>query len=353
MKRRISRGLVVLALCLGPFFLATAQNIDPVGLRRAIEAQERHTDSILSVPGAFGTGVGVDARGQPVVKIYTEALGISGLPRTVDGVPVRIEVTGRITALRNRCSGPPLDRPDDCKDKGETTEDTIDPTARFDRPVPIGVSTGHIDITAGTICCRVTKNAPPQTFALSNNHVYADEGRATRGDNVLQPGPSDGGVNDADAIGTLEDFVEIMFLRSASNFVDAAIAELSSPISVGNATPADGYGVPKSSPITAAVGMRVIKYGRTTGQTRGTVDAINVIIFVGYDNGTARFVNQIAIRAGGFSKPGDSGSLVVVESGDDALAPVGLVFAGGRGLTFANQIGDVLSSLSISIDGDD
>lgn len=145
----------------------------------------------------------------------------------------------------------------------------------------------------------------------------------------------------------------IVFGTAVPNRVDAAIAELSSPTSVDDATPADGYGVPKSSPITAVLGMRVIKYGRTTGQTRGTVDAVNVTIFVGYDTGTARFVNQIAIKGGRFSKGGDSGSLVVVERGNDALAPVGLVFAGGRGLTFANSIQDVLSSLSISIDGAD
>jgi hypothetical protein len=69
---------------------------------------------------------------------------------------------------------------------------SIDPTGRFDRPVPIGVSTGHPDITAGTIGARV-KDSDGNIYALTNNHVYADENRASIGDKVLQPGAFDGG----------------------------------------------------------------------------------------------------------------------------------------------------------------
>ena len=86
-----------------------------------------------------------------------------------------------------------------------------DTTARCDRPVPIGVSTGHPSITAGTIGARVTNGT--EFWALSNNHVYAATNSATNGDNVLQPGTVDGGIDPADAIGTLADFEPPRFRR--------------------------------------------------------------------------------------------------------------------------------------------
>jgi hypothetical protein len=58
--------------------------------------------------------------------------------------------------------------------------------------------------------------------------------------------------------------------------------------------------------------MEVKKYGRTTGQTNGRVDAINATVNVGYDSGTALYTGQVIIKASGggsFSAGGDSGSL--------------------------------------------
>jgi len=85
----------------------------------------------------------------------------------------------------------------------------VDTTARFPRPVPIGVSTGHPDITACTIGARLTDGT--NVFALSNNHCYADENRASIGDPAIQPGTYDGGASPADDIGTLADFEPIIF----------------------------------------------------------------------------------------------------------------------------------------------
>ena len=106
--------------------------------------------------------------------------------------------------------------------------------------------------------------------------------------------------------------------------------------------------------------MRVRKYGRTTGQTNGRIDAINAIVNVNYGSpGVARFVNQIIIKPGNFSAGGDSGSLIVVQKGGDAGKPVGLLFAGSFSITVANPIDAVLSQLGIligsplSIDGID
>ena len=59
--------------------------------------------------------------------------------------------------------------------------------------VPIGVSIGHPNIGAGTIACRLRGGT--DYYILSNNHVFADENQASLGDNILQPGPYDGGLN--------------------------------------------------------------------------------------------------------------------------------------------------------------
>ena len=98
-------------------------------------------------------------------------------------------------------------------------------------------------------------------------------------------------------IGTLFDYEPIVFSTSANNIIDAAIA-LSTPELLGNATPSDGYGLPKSTTATVSPGAKVMKYGRTTGQTSGMVKGANVIVNVQYDAGVARFVGQILIGGG-------------------------------------------------------
>ena len=69
-------------------------------------------------------------------------------------------------------------------------------------------------------------------------------------------------------------------------------------------------------------------------------------------------VNQIEIKGGKFAAGGDSGALIVVDGGADDRKPVALLFAGGRGSTFANSIDDVLAefgklspAIIVTIDG--
>ena len=126
--------------------------------------------------------------------MFTANPGVGGIPKEQDGVKIVAQVTGHINALGNAPA--PVLIP-----SAQST------TSRWARPVPIGVSTGHPDITAGTIGARVTDGV--NVYALSNNHVYADENNASTGDNGLQPGVVDGGVDPGDAIGTLADFMPI------------------------------------------------------------------------------------------------------------------------------------------------
>lgn len=184
---------------------------------------------------------------------------------------------------------------------------------------------------------------------------------AVIGDNVLQPGPFDGSQEgpkakdiDGDEIGTLHAFCEIYF-DGTPNEIDAAIA-ISSTDLLDNATPSDGYGIPKSETTEAVVGQTVKKYGRTTGLTKGRVYAINATVNVGYDSGVARFDGQIVITPGSFSAGGDSGSLVVFDGKRKTMAddrkPIGLLFAGGGRFTIANPIEPVLDTFDVDIDGE-
>lgn len=317
---------------------------EPPGLQRAIEVKEKHEKELLSTPGVAGAAVGLNGENRASIIIFTETHGVHGLPSSLEDVPIVVRVSGKFVALPKPTNpGKPPKEP------------APDPTARFDRPVPIGVSTGHPNITAGTIGARVTDGT--NVYALSNNHVYADENNASIGDNVLQPGAYDGGgtvEGRDDVIGTLSAYEPLDF-TGAANVIDAAIA-FSNTNLLGNATPSDGYGTPKSAITTASINMKVKKYGRTTGLTNGKVYAIEATVNVEYDAGVARFVHQIIITPGTFSAGGDSGSLIVTDAkgknASDHNKPVGLLFAGSDRFTVANPIDAVLSRFGVNIDGD-
>ena len=349
MTRRIfCKVLLVVVAIFGLLVLSgvlSAQGRSDWAFEHVKDVQERHTDRLMAINGVVGTAIGLGQNERLAIKVLLEKPGVGGIPAALEGVPVQPVITGKIYAL------PKPDKPG--KPPKPEPEEPVDPTSRFDRPVPIGVSTGHPNITAGTIGCRVTDGS--NVYALSNNHVYADENEASIGDNVLQPGAYDGGVDPDDSIGTLDAFVEIDF-DSGDNIVDAAIA-LSSTENLGNATPSDGYGTPKSETTSALINQSVKKYGRTTGLTKGRVYALSATVDVGYGEGkVARFVGQIIITPGGFSAGGDSGSLIVADGKGrnkaDDRKPVGLLFAGSQVITVANQIDAVLSAFNVTIDGE-
>ena len=220
------------------------------------------------------------------------------------------------------------------------------------RPLVIGCSIGHFEITAGTLGGFVKTKAGAARI-LSNNHVLADENRAKKGDDILQPGVFDGGRRGRDRVGALDRFVRVRF-KGARNLVDAAIAT-SGGIEFDAATLDEGSRLTGVAPDPAAV-VEVAKVGRTTALTRGRVVAFEVDnVVVEYDQGTAVFDGQLEIESTGegpFSDGGDSGSLIYTDGG---LA-VGLLFAGSSqggstnlGLTYAAPIDNVLSALKCEL----
>ncbi|MGH7521772.1 MAG: CARDB domain-containing protein [Gemmatimonadales bacterium] len=333
--------VVLMAACLeSPPDSPAGPSIAPVpDLHGALAVQRRHTNALLEIPGVVGTAITGLPDGRAGVLILTERAGITGLPQALDGVPVKVRVSGRIMALS-------------------------DPTQR-QRPAPAGFSVGHPSITAGTIGARA-RDALGRVYILSNNHVLANSNGASIGDPEYQPGPFDGGTS-ADQIATLTDFQLIAFGPTGSNTMDAAIA-LSSTALLDNAVPSDdGYGMPNATIYgdadgdgliddrNALLGLDVQKYGRTTRLTHGQITGVNATVTVCYAvsgftcTKSARFVDQLIIGPAGFSGGGDSGSLIVTD--DENLNPVALLFAGSSSVTIANRIDLVLNRFGVTIDG--
>ncbi len=361
-RRTFFKVLLVAVAILGLLVLSdvlSAQGGKDAAFERVKEVQAKHTARLMKIKGVVGTAIGLDENNKLVVTVLTGKQGVAGIPKKLDDVTVQTVATGKFYALAPGGKPGKPGKPDKPGKPGNGKK--INPKKRCDRPVPIGVSTGNEgECSSGTIGCRV-KDADGKVYALSNNHVYALENNAPIGSRVLQPGRYDAkpqcAIKSKDVIGTLAAFEPIVFSTTANNTIDAAIA-VSSTGNLGNATPSNGYGKPKSVPVAAAVDQTVQKYGRTTSLTKGTVTLINATINVNYGTEAnpkyARFVDQVLIAPSTFSAAGDSGSLVVT---DPDKNPVGLLFAGGYlngvlQVTVANPIGPVLDAFGVTIDGE-
>ena len=294
----------------------------------------------IGLPDPESIAFGVGGPGEPTLSLFTESalpretllgqLAESAGTKALSSVPIQQVVVGSVDAYSHR--------------------------ARH-RPAPGGVSVGHVSITAGTLGSRAIGLTAPwnnRHLILSNNHVLANSNAARVGDSILQPGPADGGRHPGDQIAVLARWIPINF-GGAANVIDAAfgwawherIRGEQYYISGGRAA----YYRTGTAPLAASLGLIVGKSGRTTGLTQGRVTQIGVSVNVNYGAGrVALFRNQIAIQsvnANPFSAGGDSGSLIWHWA--NGVRPVGLLFAGGGGTTFANPIGSVLAALNIRL----
>jgi hypothetical protein len=222
------------------------------------------------------------------------------------------------------------------------------------RPLRIGNSVGHHEITAGTLGCFVqTRGGTPAM--VSNNHVLANENQGLIGDAIVQPAPLDGGDEDRDRVASLSSFEPLQL--DEPNLVDCAVAGLDEGVDFEAATLLDDIGPAGSGDVIEAGRNEVEKLGRTTGRTRGRISAFEIDnLTVSYDMGVLRFDDQIEVETaeeGPFSLGGDSGSLVY---GAETGLAFGLLFAGsdqggpnGLGLSYLNPLGTVLSELDVEL----
>jgi hypothetical protein len=208
------------------------------------------------------------------------------------------------------------------------------------RPAMGGLSIGHYAITAGTFACLV-KDAG-ETFILSNNHVLANENRGVEGDPILQPGHFDGGKPDRDVIGRLDMFVAVD--PAGPNLVDSALA---APFDQRDVTPEILNIGRLRGTQEASLDEKVMKSGRTTRLTNGTVVDASATLRVGYQTGSYLFTDQMIIKGerGAFSAGGDSGSTIASYDGH----AVGLLFAGSPFFTIANKMINVEKALDVKV----
>lgn len=320
-----------------------------------IKVAKKSAEYLLANPNVVGLGIGYkEVSGEltdtlslvvSVVKKVDARLLVGPqriIPTSFNGIPTDVQQTGIIQALAY--------------------------TDRY-RPAPGGVSIGHKDVTAGTLGCLVSKD--DEIFILSNNHVLANSNNAQIGDPILQPGKADGGTVENDQIAALEDFVRVEFLLDcpyavatvktlntlcrlvgsgyrysairpiqATNIVDVAIARPLDDTYVENRILDIG------TPVGIAegeLGKDVQKTGRTTEHTIGRITQVDATIQVMYGPNVAVFEDQLI--ASEMATGGDSGSAVLTM--DNHV--VGLLFAGGEGVTVFNRIQNVMGQLNISI----
>lgn len=304
---------------------AGAGNIQGVG----VELGDEGASANAADPGEPSLTVYVAEAVSPdqVRSVLADSLGVQ--TSTADEVPLNVVVTGIIDAQPHRF--------------------------RI-RPAPGGVSVGHFTVTAGTLGCLSRGRSAPRInrlLLLTNNHVAANSNDARYGDCISQPGNFDGGRCPADQIAILERFVPINFSGGA-NFVDCATGWCR-PERVRRELVFLSGGAQRffrigSVPTIPVLGTTVGKSGRTTQLTSGRITGVGVTVNVNYGGGrVALFRDQMAIRAasGDFSAGGDSGS--VIWTWDSSRRPVGLLFAGGGGTTFANRMDRVLAALDITL----
>jgi hypothetical protein len=319
-------------------------------IQAVMAIQNRHSKRLMAEPEIVGMGTTVGDEGIPSILVLLKSeRGRSSVPKSLDGTPVTVMVTGPIKAIKGKPPKP----------------DGGDPKDRQTRPIQLGVSGGNAYDLANGYCCSGTLGAlvskGGNLYILSNSHVLCgdiasspgDSDKASIGDPINQPGLIDVQCQDIedDYVATLS---KLSSLTGSTN-VDASFAAI-----ISGRVRTDGsileIGTVSSTTMAASVNLRVKKSGRTSGVTRGKVTAINADVTVGYEdecNGeyfTVEYSGQIFIGGGGFSQGGDSGSLVV-ENVRNNPRPVGLLFAGGGGITVANPIDDVLSYLGASMVG--
>jgi hypothetical protein len=215
-------------------------------------------------------------------------------------------------------------------------------------PLAIGGSVGHHCCTAGSLGFFAQRLSDSSIGFVSTNHVLAHSDRGKEGDDILYPGPIDSGDRPKRVVAHL--VAGYPRLQNNIPIVDAAFARLQDGIiydasSVGPSMQLQEMLVPLYQQ------RNVVKFGRSTGFTRGQITAFslqNLDVYFPWLETTITFNQQIEIKSEGdvpFSRPGDSGSLVMNPDGH----PIGLVFAASPDgkYVYANPIADVLRALDI------
>jgi len=241
-------------------------------------------------------------------------------------------------------------------------------------PVKPGYSISHPDVTAGSLSFFGTPITPMThvnnigDLLVSCAHIISNTNKGKLGDPIYYPGVHDGGT-EKNTVAYLDLTIPIEMIAGdcpiaqwcvdrlnglAERFgskhrIPNPIREVYNRVDCGRGRMKEGVEIDKNiykigEPVgieRATLGMKVQKSGRTTEHTEGVIIGIEADIRVAYSQGTAWFDKQIVSDIP--SAGGDSGSAVLTH--DNKL--VGLLFAGGEGITIMNPIEDVFNALGL------
>ena len=216
-------------------------------------------------------------------------------------------------------------------------------------PVKMGTSGGSVADHSNLYCCGGTLGClvlrDGVLSILSNNHILARSGTAASGEDTLQPGLIDTNCSGATS-NIVGDFTGNVVPLGTGN-VDAAISTARANVDSSGAIL--DVGVPCTTIQAPTIGLAVMKSGRTTGFTTGSITSINTSVTIQYQKGCNQgkrfnisYTNQIV--TGAMSGGGDSGSLLL--SNDGSANPVGLLFAGSSSATVYNRAQDVVNAFT-------
>lgn len=203
------------------------------------------------------------------------------------------------------------------------------------RPVPGGAEiyipreSGNGGVCTLGMFARSRKAGDPfsDIYLLTNAHCLLETGRQVR-----QPFSQ----SEEDAIAYSSRIVR-------SDLIDGGIAKM---ISASDADPYEilGIGAPLGTYDVSIddIGKSVIKTGRTTGTTTGTIDYVDVTLL--------DIREQIIIGAEvPFASPGDSGSVVLMQSEDHYHHVIGLLWGGVFNYAVISPIQAVMDELEIDL----
>ncbi|MEM6687483.1 MAG: hypothetical protein AAF617_17015, partial [Bacteroidota bacterium] len=207
-------------------------------------------------------------------------------------------------------------------------------------PLEAGCSAANkkFDDISGTLGALFKIEEDDAVYALSNFHVFAlKESKLDDTEKITQPSRSD-----AKQINIKSRVIGSLFWMCKNRKLDAAIAKISVPVNTKSKRSSKMkkiYGISEPK-----IGMKVIKYGRTTGATNGVIRSVYCTVNLSdKTNPKKKHIKRHQILTTCMSQQGDSGSILVDIKTNMA---VGLIFAGRKSVnaTYANKITEVFKS---------
>lgn len=276
---------------------------------RSKEIYEKYKDMLRKYEGVAGTSY----NGSIIVYVKEDTVKArSFIPRTLEGVPVKVVRSGQPTVL-----SVPVVRA------------IYNNRVKRIRPLVGGISVGHPEVTAGTLTGFLERDG--EIIGHANSHVgcpqWGDTQLGDVGDPVYQPGVYDGG-SEEDEIGEVIGVESIETYKS--NRLDSMIFSIKEEIQkmimeVGR----------YFHTVEPYRGMAVKKSGARSGVNYSKVIDVNATFEVSaWEDVT---FENVVVLSPACAIPGDSGAWV----GDDNDRTSLVIFAGSPYVTLAMRASDI------------